>query len=444
MRRSWSRPLRTAAGAAAACVSLALLAACGGAARAPAQGTGAHPVTVTFWAWTKGSQQVADEFNATHDTIKVKFEEIPSGGLGGYPKIANAVKAGIAPDVLSIEYPELSQFVSQGSLQDLSRYMTPAVKKRFLPQTIQLTTMGGKNWAVPSDASPQIFYYRKDFFTKHHIALPKTWAQFRTAAAEVKKAAPGTRIATFFPDDPTFFQTLAWQAGASWFSTQNGAWRVDTTDPATRKVAAYWQGMIDAKLVSTAPSYSPEWTASLKAGTTVGYLGASWGAGTLAGIVPEEKGEWAAMPMPSWDAAHPSVGMSQGSTFAISKNSEKTAAAMKFILWMSTSEDAVRARVTASTSTALPADPALVPVARKAIDTSFYGGQDLYGLYEKAGATIDPDWLWGPTAAANNTLKDQLHGVVGGSTTLPRALTTTQSATVAALRKSGLKVEDAS
>jgi multiple sugar transport system substrate-binding protein len=442
--RSWSRPLRAAVGAATALVSLAALAACGGGAQAPAEGTAGHPVTVTFWAWTKGSQEVADEFNATHDTIKVKFEEIPSGGLGGYPKIANAVKAGIAPDVLSIEYPELAQFVSQGSLQDLSHYLTPDVRKKFLPQTIQLTTMGGRNWAVPSDASPQIFYYRKDFFTKHHIALPTTWAQFRTAAQQVKKAAPDTRIATFFPDDPTFFQTMAWQAGAQWFTTDHGSWRVDTTDPETRKVATYWQGMIDDGLVSTASSYSPEWTASLKNGTTVGYLGASWGAGTLAGIVPEEKGKWAALPMPSWDAAHPSVGMSQGSTFAVSKNSTKTAAAVRFILWMSTSQDAVKARIGASTSTALPADPSLVPVAKKAIDTSFYGGQDLYGLYEKAGATIDPDWVWGPTAAANNAMKDQLIGVVSGDSTLSDAITTTQTATVAALRKSGLKVEDAS
>ncbi|NED91843.1 extracellular solute-binding protein, partial [Streptomyces sp. SID11233] len=102
-----------------------------------------------------------------------------------------------------------------------------------------------------------------------------------------------------------------------------------------------------------------------------------------AGIVPEQKGKWAAMPMPSWDAAHPSSGMSQGSTFAISKDSRKTKAAMEFILWMSTSPDSVKARVTASTSTAFPAARALVPVAREAIDTSFYGGADLYGLYAK-------------------------------------------------------------
>lgn len=445
MSRSWSRPIHALAGAATALAALVALTACGGGAESPAQGTAEHPVTVTFWAWTKGSQEVVDAFNASHDTVKVKFEEIPSGGLGGYPKIANAVKAGIAPDLLSIEYPQLGQFVSQGSLQDLSGYLTPAEKRKFLPQTIELTTLGGKNWAIPSDASPQIFYYRKDFFDQHHIALPRTWAEFRTAARQVKKIAPDTRIATFFPDDPTFFQSMAWQAGAEWFKTDHDAWQINTTDPATLKTAKYWQGMIDDQLISTASSYSPEWTSSLKAGTTLGYLGASWSAGTLAGIVPEEKGRWAAVQMPSWDAAKPSSGMIQGSSFAVSKNSKKTAAAVQFALWMTTSKEAVQARIGASTSSALPAAPAMVPVAQKAFDTSFYGGQDLYALYEKAGATIDPDWIWGPsTGATNDALGDALTKVVGGTSTLPEAVRTAQKATVADLKKRGLKVEDPS
>lgn len=303
MSHPWSRPIRTVVSALTALSALAALGACSGeGGQAPARGTAEDPVTLTFWAWTKGSKEVVDAFNASHDTIKVKFEEIPSGGLGGYPKIANAVKAGIAPDLLSIEYPQLSQFVSQGSLQDLSGFLTEDVKKKFLPQAVELTTLGGRNWAIPFDASPQVFYYRKDFFEKHDIAPPKTWDEFRTAAERIKKAEPKTRIATFFPDDPTFFQAMAWQAGGQWFDTAGDSWRVDTTDPASVKAAEYWQGMIDDQLVSTASSFSPEWTGSLKQGTTVGYLGASWGAGVLSGIVTEQKGKWAAAQVPSWDA----------------------------------------------------------------------------------------------------------------------------------------------
>ncbi|MEU3187297.1 sugar ABC transporter substrate-binding protein [Streptomyces sp. NPDC006923] len=444
MSRSWSRPFHALAGAATALAALAALTACGGGADAPA-GSADAPVTLTFWAWTKGSKEVVDAFNASHDTIKVKFEEIPSGGLGGYPKIANAVKAGIAPDVLSIEYPQLSQFVSQGSLQDLSSYVTDDIEKKFLPGAIQLTTLGGRNWAIPFDASPQVFYYRKDFFQRHHITPPRTWAEFRTAAQRVKRASPTTRIATFFPDDPTFFQAMVWQAGARWFRTGKDAWGIDTTDPASLKTAAYWQDLIDDELVSTASSFSPEWTSSLKQGTTVGYLGASWSAGVLAGIVPEERGKWAAVPVPSWNADEPASGMIGGSTFAVSRTSEKTAAAVEFALWMSTSEAGITARIGASTSSALPASPAMVPVARKAFDTSFYGGQDLYGLYAKAGASISPGWVWGPsTGATNAALGDELGAVVGGASTLRHALTTAHDATVTDLRKRGLKVEDPS
>lgn len=446
MSHPWSRPIRAVVSALTALSALAVLGACsGGGGQAPARGTAEDPVTLTFWAWTKGSKEVVDAFNASHDTIKVTFEEIPSGGLGGYPKIANAVKAGIAPDLLSIEYPQLSQFVSQGSLQDLSGYLSEDIKKKFLPQAVELTTMGGRNWAVPFDASPQVFYYRKDFFEKHDIAPPRTWDEFRTAAAQVRKAEPKTRIGTFFPDDPTFFQAMAWQSGAQWFDTTGDAWRVDTTDPASVRAADYWQGMIDDRLVTTASSFSPEWTGSLKQGTTVGYLGASWGAGVLSGIVPEQKGKWAAVPVPSWDAGKPASGMIGGSTFAVSKDSTKTAAAVEFALWMSTTEAGIKARIGASTSSALPAAPALVPVARNAFDTGFFGGQDLYGLYEKAGASVSPNWLWGPsTGATNGALADELSNVVGGSTTLRQALRTAHDATVADAKKRGLNVEDAS
>ena len=270
--RSWSRTSLAISGALAA---LAALTACGGATGDAAGGDGG-PVKITYWGWTKGTQQTVDAFNATHDDIEVKFEEIPSGSAGGYAKISNAVKAGNAPDLVGIEYPSLPEFVSQGALQDITQYVDDGLKTKLLPQAVELTTLGGKNWAVPFDAAPQTYYYRKDFFAKHKIEVPHTWDDFRTAAEEVKKADSGARIGTFFPDDPTTFEAMVWQAGAQWFATQGDAWKVNTTDPATKKVTAYWQSLIDDDLVNSATSFSPEWTDALKKGDTVGYLGAYW------------------------------------------------------------------------------------------------------------------------------------------------------------------------
>ncbi|WP_370414441.1 ABC transporter substrate-binding protein [Streptomyces fradiae] len=435
MSRSWSRTSRVIAGAATA---LAVLTACGGGGAGETDADG--PVTITFWGWAKGSKDVVDAFNASHKNMQVTFEEIPSGTAGGYAKISNAVKAGNAPDLVSIEYSSLPEFVSSGALQDIGDQFTEQDRGKLLPQAVELTTLGGKSWAVPFDAAPQAFFYRKDLFAKYQVDVPKTWDEFKAAAEKVKKADAKARIATFFPDDPTTFEAMAWQAGAQWFKAENDTWKIDTTDPATTKVAGYWQGLLDADLVHKDASFSPEWTGSLKNGTTIGYLGASWGAGVLKGTLPEQSGKWAVAPMPNWGT--PASGMLGGTSFAVTKDSKKKAAAVEFAEWMSTTEAGVKARIASGTSSAFPAATALRPVAKSVFDAGYYGGQDIYALFEEAGASIDGTWAWGPTTGTTNTtIKDQFGKLAPGGPRITDAVKAGHDATVAELTKRGLKVE---
>ncbi|MFJ7064457.1 ABC transporter substrate-binding protein [Streptomyces sp. NPDC101115] len=439
MSRTWSSRSRTTRVIAGAAAALAVLTACGGG-DDTAKGGADEPVTITFWGWAKGSKDVVDAFNASHENIRVKFEEIPSGTAGGYAKISNAVKAGNAPDLVSIEYASLPEFVSSGALQDIGGEFTEQDRAKLLPQAVELTTLGGKSWAVPFDAAPQAFYYRKDLFAKYQVAVPKTWDEFKSAAEKVKKADAKARIATFFPDDPTTFEAMAWQAGAQWFKAENDTWKIDTTDPATTRVAAYWQGLLDADLVHKDASFTPEWTGSLKNGTTIGYLGASWGAGVLKGTLPEQSGKWAVAPMPNWGT--PASGMLGGTSFAVTKDSGKKAAAVEFAEWMSTTEAGVKARIASGTSSAFPAATALRPVARSVFDASYYGGQDIYALFEEAGTSIDGNWAWGPTTGTTNTtIKDQFGKLGKGGPTIADAVKAGHDATVAELTKRGLKVE---
>ncbi|HET6858163.1 MAG TPA: sugar ABC transporter substrate-binding protein [Streptomyces sp.] len=441
MSRSWNRTSRAAV---ASAIALAVLTACGGSGdeeKTAAPGSDGKPAQITFWGWTKGSKEVVDAFNASHENIRVKFEEIPSGNAGGYAKISNAVKAGNAPDLVSIEYPMLPEFVSQGSVQDISGHLTDDVKKKFLPQAVELTTLGGKNWAVPFDAAPQAFYYRKDLFAEYGVEVPRTWDDFRKAAEKVKKADEKARIGTFFPDDPSTFQAMAWQAGAQWFKAEGDTWKVDTEDAATAEVATYWQGLLDDDLIRNNASFSPEWTNSLKSGGTIGYLGASWSAGVLKGTLPEQSGKWAVAPIPSWDGK-PASGMLGGSTFAVTKDSEKTEAAVEFARWMTTTEDGIKARIASGTSSAFPAATALRPAAEQAFDAKFFGGQDIWQLFEDGGASISPNWSWGPSTGTTNTvIKDQFGKVARGGTTLSDAVKAGHDATVSELKKRGLKVE---
>ncbi|MCZ9343302.1 sugar ABC transporter substrate-binding protein, partial [Streptomyces sp. TRM76130] len=49
---------------------------------------------ITFWSALRGSQEVVDAFNRTHDRVQVDFQQIPSGGQGGYAKLSTAARAG--------------------------------------------------------------------------------------------------------------------------------------------------------------------------------------------------------------------------------------------------------------------------------------------------------------------------------------------------------------
>lgn len=108
-----SRSFRIAAVSSVAALGL-LATACGGdgGGSTDAKSNG-KPVTINYWTWTLGAKATADEFNRTHKDVQVKFTEIPSS-TEGYSKLANAVKAGNAPDVATIEYQMVPEFASQG------------------------------------------------------------------------------------------------------------------------------------------------------------------------------------------------------------------------------------------------------------------------------------------------------------------------------------------
>src|SRR3954451_3788555 len=114
------RPDRRSVLAAMAAVPLTgAVGACSGGNGASSAGTG-KTTRVTFWSALRGSQEVVDAFNKTHDNVQVDFQQIPSGTQGGYAKLSNAARAGNAPDVATIEYPQIPGFAIDGVARDIT------------------------------------------------------------------------------------------------------------------------------------------------------------------------------------------------------------------------------------------------------------------------------------------------------------------------------------
>jgi multiple sugar transport system substrate-binding protein len=412
----------------AASLALPLAAACS------APGGSGGPARITFWSALRGSQQVVDAYNRTQNRIRVEFQQIPSGDQGGYAKLSNAARAGNAPDVATIEYPQVPGFAIDGVARDITDLVSDRLRAKLLPQALRLTTFAGRVFTVPLDVEPMVLHYRTDLFPG---PVPRTWDEFAEAARRIRDGR--RRIALFPTDGALQFAAFAWQAGARWFDTSAGAWNVSLADAATRSVSAYWQGLIEDGLVFTNASLSRQSDAQIGQGLVPARLSGAWDAGAQMKARPGQKGKWAIAPLPQWDPAHPAVGTHGGSTFAVTKDSARPEAAMEFIEWQVSHPDALRARLSSGTSSQYPATPALVDVGRKAFDRAYYGGQDIYGLFDEQARLIRDGWVWGPRmSATQRVLQDGFARAGAGQGTVLDAVRDAQRATMPDLVALGL------
>ena len=199
---------------------------------------------ITFWSALRGSQEVVDAFNRTHDRIQVDFEQIPSGDQGGYAKLSNAARAGNAPDVATIEYPQVPGYAIDGVARDITDLIGDGLRAKLLPQALgpdhlrraHLQRAVGRR--ADGDALPH-----RPVPASTASTCPRTWDEFEEVGPRPSAARPADRrLATFATDGAMQFAALAWQAGAQWFDTSDGAWNVSLADAPTRRVARTGSG----------------------------------------------------------------------------------------------------------------------------------------------------------------------------------------------------------
>lgn len=374
-------------------------------------------------------------FNESQNKIHATYGAIPSG-TDKNDALRNAVTAGNAPDVASIEYATLPEMVSQGTVSDATKLLESYVDKNVPVETKQLVDFGGKLWGVPFDVAPMVFFYRSDVFKAAGVEPPKTWDEFATAAEKIKAANPSQRIAAYWENDDNLFASLAWQAGAQWFSTEDGTWTVNIDSPETHKVADYWTDLVKRDLVRKQTAYSPEWSQSVAASQTVGYISAAWGAGGFDVKWPDLSGKWAIAPLPNWGTA--SNAFYGGTSFVIPKGAKHPEAAAEFIKFQTSSAEAAKARVGAleAPSSALPANPEAAKVAADAFEKdAYFGGQDVFAFNESQVKDVVNPWVFGPNASSlGQTYRDNVGDGIDG------AIVKMQKQTVADLKSRGLDV----
>ncbi|MFD4910160.1 extracellular solute-binding protein [Kitasatospora purpeofusca] len=430
-----SRPFRAATLAMALTSLTAFAAACssdGSADRA------SGPVGVEFWGWAPGYEKSVELFNAAHPGIKVTYSKISPGSKGGYTKMLNAVKAGNAPCLGSVGFETLPTFAAAGALQDATQAAAPYAKE-YAPWAFAQSGVSGRTFGLPVDIAPMAMIYRKDLFTKYGIAgAPRTWDEYAADAAIIHAADPNAYIG-YFGNDAYNFAGLAWQAGAKWFGTGGDKWTVNLNDPATKKVTAFWQDLIDKKLVKTVPSFDTALYKGMGEGTILSDVNAVWDTPILADSVKQTSGNWAVAPMPVWDASAPTAGNAGGTPTAVLKGCKHVKEAVEFAHWFGTDQASV---------SNLIKETGIYPAALSGLENPalsqpdpFYGGQTIFDVFKESAGRVDPGFQWGPVMTkTSGVLADGLGKAGAGGAGLDAALAEAQTQTVAEMKTQGMEI----
>ncbi|MFF7364072.1 extracellular solute-binding protein [Streptomyces sp. NPDC008125] len=422
----------------------ALLTGCGssddGKGDAPAA---AGPARLTYWSWAPGLDKVADIWNKGEGkkegiTVTVKKQ---ASGDDLVTKIITAAKAHKAPDLVQAEYQALPTLVSNDVLADISKEAGDA-ESAFAAGIWQQATLGTDAlYALPQDSGPLMFYYREDLFEKYGLTVPTTWDEFAETARALKKKAPDTDLTTFSSNDSGLFAGLAQQAGAQWWTTADDTWKVAIDDPATRKVADFWGGLVKEGAIDNQPMYTPAWNKALDTGKQIAWVSAVWAPGTLTTAAPDTAGKWAMAPLPQWTAGENVTGSWGGSSTAVTNDSKNKGAAAKFAKWLNTDPAALAALV--KESGIYPAATAAQTGGALAQAPAYFSNQpDFYTKAAEIAQGTAPA-AWGPNVnVAYTAFKDGFAKAAKDKSDFGAALTAMQEATVADLKKQGFGVSE--
>lgn len=402
----------------------------------PAKAAG-EKITLTYWAWLKDLQKVADVWNDQHPDIHVQAVWIPGGNAGGYQKMYSALAAGGGPDLAQIEMRSIPEFMLVNGLVDLNRYGAADHAAKFDKTLWSQVSFTGGVYGIPQDSGPMAFYYQPELLDKVGATPPKTWDDWFNVSTEIRKA--GSSYLECFPlSDASFFCSIATQAGAQWLTPSENGWVINMTDDATIKVARFFDKAIDAGVVTTEfTPFSPAWFAACSKGGIGALTGASWADALIEGV-SGGAGKWRVAPMPRWETGFGSSYWG-GSTSAVLASSRHPKEALEFAVWLNSSHEGVDAMIENSGIGWSPAADYIG--AKRKQPSEFFSGQNYNEeIFVPAAAQQNADWSWWPiTQQSFNILADGFRRKTAGGT-LVDAVANAEKLILQAFQNKGLSI----
>jgi multiple sugar transport system substrate-binding protein len=218
--RTYSRRAFLKAGGGALLGAYALgLAGCAG---ATSRGDSSGRLSFLVWggpAEEEGFRGAIGRYEEKNPGVKIDLLVAP---YDNYVKLNTLLAAGLAPDLVRVQYQMFGRYAAAEAMVDLSEYLEPGYGDAFTPAMWQAVSYKGKPYALPHHTDTMAVFYNTDIFGKLGIEVPQsleeswTWDEFIGVSRRLKESGEA---------DYPF--AMAWQNIPSayrwmWFLFQHG------------------------------------------------------------------------------------------------------------------------------------------------------------------------------------------------------------------------------
>lgn len=216
---------------------------------APAGDGGSGKTTINLWQRDGGVDLHAQvkAFEKTHHDISVKISTI--SGDQYLTKLANSVRAGSVPDVISFDIVNTPLLATQGVLADITDKAKALPNlDRLAPAGVEIGTLAGKHYALPVALTGSQMFWNKALFAKAGLdpnTPPASLQEIKQDAQKIQ--ALGGNVSGFstlagvgqaFTGFPS-----AWADGGDVFTAAGKNQKATFTDPALVGMVSWYQDM---------------------------------------------------------------------------------------------------------------------------------------------------------------------------------------------------------
>ena len=297
---------------------------------------------VTFWVMGYEGEVVAKllpEFERRNPDIKVDLQLLP--WLSAHEKLLTAFAGDALPDVCPLGNTWIPEFAELGALEPLEDNIaaTPGFNAQdFFPGVWDSGVVEGRVYAVPWYVETRLPFYRTDMLRKAGIRQPpKSWDEWRTAMAAVKReAGPGNYSILMPLNEFEPLLSLAIQQPEPLL--RDGGRYGNFRSAGFKQSLGFYKEMFDQRWapLATSNQISNVWDEFGK-GFFSFYLSGPWNIAKFKERLPQtQQDDWMTMPLPGPNG--PGASLANGTSFVVFRDSPRKAAAWKLIQYLSSPE----------------------------------------------------------------------------------------------------------